>query len=125
MKRQLLLKIGCVNLDGGATTFSITTLSIRAICDTQHKHHLAETTLGRTTICIERHYAQCRNLFIVMLNVIMLSVVILNVLAPGWRRHLIIVTIYMIINKSQINSIHRQNKNALGPYLQGFIFFSA
>jgi hypothetical protein len=79
MKRQLLLKLGYVNLDGGATTFSITTLSIRAICDTQHERHLAETTLGITTVYIECHYAQCGNLFIVMLNDIMLSVVMLNV----------------------------------------------
>ncbi len=39
------------------------------------------------SFCIKCHYAECRNLFIIMLNVIMLSiimpnVVLLNVVAP-------------------------------------------
>jgi hypothetical protein len=56
----------------GTTTLSITTLSIMtfSICDNQHK-----------TLCIERHYAECRDLFIVILNVIMPSVIMLNVVA--------------------------------------------
>ncbi len=44
------------------------TLSIN---DTQHE-----------TICIECHYADSRDLFIVMLNIIMLIVIMLNVVAP-------------------------------------------
>jgi hypothetical protein len=44
-------------------------------------------TLSRT-LCIECHYAECRDLCIVMLNVIMLnvvmlSVVMLNIVAPS------------------------------------------
>jgi hypothetical protein len=34
------------------------------------------------TLYIKCHYAECRDLCIVMLNVIMLSVVMLNVVAP-------------------------------------------
>jgi hypothetical protein len=33
----------------------------------------------RITFCIQGHFAECRDLFIVMLNAIMLSVVMLNV----------------------------------------------
>jgi len=36
-------------------------------------------TLTITTLCIKCHYAQCRILFIVLLNAVMLSVVMLNV----------------------------------------------
>ncbi len=35
--------------------------------------------LSITTLCIERHYAECHVSFIVMLNVVMLSVAVLNV----------------------------------------------
>jgi hypothetical protein len=38
-------------------------------------------TLSITILHIQCHYAKCRDLFIVMLNVIMLSVVMLNVVA--------------------------------------------
>jgi hypothetical protein len=33
-----------------------------------------------TTFCIKCHYAECRDLFIVMMNVIMLSVIMLSVI---------------------------------------------
>ncbi len=49
------------------------TLSIN---DTQHK------TLSTECYYADYHYAECRDLFIVMLNAIMLSVVMLNVVAP-------------------------------------------
>jgi hypothetical protein len=42
------------------------------ICNTQHKN-----TLYPVTLC-----AECRDLLIVMLNVIVLSVIMLNVVAP-------------------------------------------
>ena len=35
-------------------------------------------TVSITTFCIKSHYAECRNLFIVMLNVTILSVVMLS-----------------------------------------------
>ncbi len=60
---------GCI----GATTFSITTLSIMglvttlSISDTQHNS-------------IECHYAECRDYLNVMLSVVMLSVIMLNVI---------------------------------------------
>jgi hypothetical protein len=52
---------------------------IELICDTQHKWHSAYIRF-----CMKCHYAECRNLFIVMLNVVttcavMLSIVILSV----------------------------------------------
>ncbi len=59
----------------GVTTFSIMTLCIKgllvtlSINDTNHNN-------------IECHYAECRDLFFVTLNVIMLSVIMLNVVAP-------------------------------------------
>ncbi len=37
-------------------------------------------TISITTFCIKCDFAECRNLFIVMLNVFMLSVAILNVI---------------------------------------------
>jgi hypothetical protein len=52
-------------------TFSITTLSIMTVNITIFCHYA------------ERHYAECRVLFIVMPNVIILSVVVLNVVAPA------------------------------------------
>jgi hypothetical protein len=80
----------------GITTFSINGLFVtRSINDIHHKSYSAKQH------CIECHYAEYRNLFvmsnvvmlsvvmlsvvmriIVMLNVIMLSVVMLNVVAP-------------------------------------------
>jgi hypothetical protein len=44
-------------------------------------------TVSITTFCIKCHYAECRDLFIVLLNVIlsviMLNVVMLSVVAPS------------------------------------------
>jgi hypothetical protein len=75
----------------GITTFSINGLFVtRSINDIHHKSYSAKQH------CIECHYAEYRNLFVmsnvvmlsvvmrivVMLNVIMLSVVMLNVMAP-------------------------------------------
>jgi hypothetical protein len=66
------------------TTLSITTLSRKilsikgffltfSIIDIQHKRHSALQKC---------HYAECHNFLIVMLNVIMPSVIMLNVVAP-------------------------------------------
>jgi len=54
----------------GATTISIMTFSMKGLL----------VTLSINWI--ECHYAECRNLFIVMLIVITLNVVLLNVVAP-------------------------------------------
>jgi hypothetical protein len=64
-------------------------LSINA---TQHKCHSAQMPLSIKTFWIKWRYAECRNICIVMLNVIrlsvimlsavMLSVIMLNVVAP-------------------------------------------
>jgi hypothetical protein len=70
-------------------TFSIMTLSIKGLFVTlsinvnQHNN-----TLYRVPLCY--YYAECRNLFIVMLNVIvlcavMLNVIMLSVMAPTLR----------------------------------------
>jgi len=58
----------------GATTFSITTLSINGLF----------VTLSITIVYIQCHFAECRDLFIVTLNVITLSYVMLNVVSPFW-----------------------------------------
>jgi hypothetical protein len=64
----------------GAMTFSIMTLSKKdlfvtlSINDIQHKSHSE-----KHSVC---HYAECRDLCIIMLNVTMLSVVMPNVVAP-------------------------------------------
>jgi hypothetical protein len=67
------------------TTLSITTLSITTLCittlsikDLYVKLSIGDRikTLGITTFC---HYAECRVLFIIKLNVIMLNVIMLNV----------------------------------------------
>jgi hypothetical protein len=39
-------------------------------------------TLSITTLLIESHYGECRDLFIVMLNAATLSVVMLSVMTP-------------------------------------------
>jgi hypothetical protein len=44
--------------------------------------HSAQMTFSITTFCIKCHYAECRNLFIVILNVSVLSVVALSVAGP-------------------------------------------
>ncbi len=80
---------------GGATPFSITTfrivtLSLKGLCDTQHKRHSAKMTpnIGTKNLVL---YADCRILFIVVLNAMisitivsivthLLSVIMLNVL---------------------------------------------
>ncbi len=94
------IKLFCCNLFcrftssiNGAATLSITTFSVMAL-----NIMSLFSTLGRTTLCIEWHYAECCVSFIVMLNfvmlsvvmlsVIMLSVVMLNVVAPHQRTHI-------------------------------------
>ncbi len=39
-------------------------------------------TVSITTFCIKCRYAECRDLFIDVLNVVMLSVVMLSIMAP-------------------------------------------
>ncbi len=76
----------------GATALSIITLSIMT---------LSITTLSITTFSIialiitmichypEWNYAECRNFYSFLLNVIMLNVVMLNVVAPSLRPYFI------------------------------------
>jgi hypothetical protein len=45
---------------------------------------LSTMTLSITALCAVCHYAACRDLFIVMLNVVMFSVGMLNVVAPHY-----------------------------------------
>jgi hypothetical protein len=78
---------------------STTTFDITALSDTQHKGLSLDLQLIRQSEfmilsingtqyklhsawqhCIEYHYAECRVLFIVLLNVVMLSVIMLNVI---------------------------------------------
>jgi hypothetical protein len=57
-------------------TFSITTLSMKGLF----------VTRSITALCIKCHYAECRDLFVmlnaVMLSIVLLSVVLLSVVAP-------------------------------------------
>jgi hypothetical protein len=81
---QLVLTFFTARCYSGATTLSMTTLSIMtcssikgllvtiSINDIQHK-----------TLWTECHFVECHNFFVVMLNVVMLSVVMLKVVAPG------------------------------------------
>jgi hypothetical protein len=63
------------------------TQHIELTCDTQHKCHSAQMTVSIKTFCIKCHYAGFRDLFIVMLNVmlniIMLNSIMLSVVAPN------------------------------------------
>jgi len=79
------------------TSLNITTLSITTLCITilsitiKETRHSAYTTLSKTTLCINWHYAE-RQVFIVMLSDIILIVIILNafmlsVVAPSHVSH--------------------------------------
>jgi hypothetical protein len=59
--------------------FSIMTLSIKGLYATFSISDTAQLTLSKTMIC---HYAECRVLFIIKLNTIMLNDIMLSVLAP-------------------------------------------
>jgi hypothetical protein len=61
-----------IMLNTQSELFGATTLSLRGLCDTQNKCHSAE-----------KHYSECRILFIIMLNVVMLNVIVLSVVAPA------------------------------------------
>jgi hypothetical protein len=92
-------------IQNGATTFSMTTLSIatpsimrlsikglfvtHSIKDFQHRWR-----------CIECHYAEFCNLFIVMLNAIMLNVIMLNVIMPN-----VIILNVIMLNVIMLNVI--------------------
>ncbi len=67
--------IGITTL-GSIASLTITALAITRRHDTQHNDIQHNWRFGITMIC---HYAECRILFMIMLNFIMLSVVMLNV----------------------------------------------
>ncbi len=53
------------------------------ICDTRHKWHSAWMALSIMALDTECHYAECHDLFFIILNDSMLSVIILNVVAQA------------------------------------------
>jgi hypothetical protein len=66
----------------GPTTFSITALSTTTPCIIDSFVALSKTS-SIARLYIECHYAECHDLFRVMLNVTIMSVIMLNVVAPS------------------------------------------
>jgi hypothetical protein len=55
-------------------------------------------TVSTTTFCIKCYYAECRDVFIVMLDVMMLSVVMLNVVMLGIVLLSVVVPFLQLLN---------------------------